>query len=148
MPAACRILRGPDAPAAQHPLVLRAGRWIFQPCGRVGTISAEGPSARRHRRRLRALAAAARPAESGAPRSAVSAAAAAAIPADIAPAGRHRPLRLSAIRQSTTGVGARATVTMRLWTLPEPWSQRARADRALETTERFPHRPRGPLLHI
>src|SRR5688500_1069026 len=73
MPVAGRILRGPDAPAAQHPLVREARRGVLQPGRRPGTIATEGPSAGRDRRRLRSVASATRPIEPRAERTAVSA---------------------------------------------------------------------------
>ena len=79
MPGAGGVLRGSDAPAAQHPLVCAARRRFLQPGGRAGTIPTQGPTARTHRRGLRALAPAPRATEPRSARPAVSADASAAI---------------------------------------------------------------------
>src|SRR5687768_16852194 len=56
MSGAGGILRGPDAPPAQHPLVLGTGRRFFQPGGYAGILSAQGPAAGHNRSPLRGLA--------------------------------------------------------------------------------------------
>src|SRR5688500_2586468 len=72
MPLLGRVLRGPDTPAAQHPLVRGVGLWVLQPSRRPRTVLRQSPDPRRDCPALRTVASTARAAKPRVARPALS----------------------------------------------------------------------------